>query len=255
MDKEIIARNFSRCAHFYDKYADVQKRVAQEMLSGIRGRNFNKVLEIGCGTGNYTMLLREEFGKAKILALDISGKMIEVARRKLKDKDIEFLVSDAESAVITEGEFDLITSNACFQWFADLNSTLTIYKNLLKKDGLILFSIFGPLTFWELSVSLGAIKEDASIAANNFINKNKIKKILCDNFKDATIKEMIYSETFTNIMELLNKIKYTGIRGDGTGSKIYMGAKYFKKLEDVYLNKFKQIRVTYQIFLCQGMAG
>lgn len=252
MDKEIITRNFSRCAYFYDKYADVQKRVALEMLSGIRGRNFSKVLEIGCGTGNYTMLLREEFKKAKILALDISGKMVEFAREKLKDKHIDFLVSDGESPAIPAGSYDLITSNACFQWFIDLGATLRIYKNLLKKNGLISFSIFGPLTFWELSVSLGSTMENASIAANNFINKNKIEKIICNNFKGAAIKEMIYGETFTNIMELLNKIKYTGIRGDVPGNKIYMGAKYFKKLEDVYLNKFQQIKVTYQIYFCQG---
>ena len=81
MNKEIIARNFSRCAYLYDRYADVQKKAALEILGQIQDYSFSKILEIGCGTGNYTLLLREKFKRASITALDISRKMIEVAQK------------------------------------------------------------------------------------------------------------------------------------------------------------------------------
>ncbi len=253
MDKEIITRNFSRCAYFYDSYADVQKMAALEILDGIEDYSFSKVLEIGCGTGNYTYLLREKFKKAKITALDISGKMVEVAREKLKDKDIEFIVADGESVDFPDEDFDLITSNACFQWFESLENALQKYKGMLKNNGLILFSIFGLLTFQELNASLESLQKNASIAANNFTDKERINRILSNNFSEFKIKELRYEESFDSLLGLLNKIKYTGVKGNGLGSKVYLSRQYLKKLEEVYLNKFQQIKATYQIFFCQGL--
>lgn len=252
MDKEIIARNFSRCACFYDRYANVQNKSGLEILNQMPGCNFNRVLEIGCGTGNYTRLLKHKFKKARITALDISAKMLEVARGKIKDKNIEFITADAESADFANDTFDLITSNACFQWFQDLEAALKKYKSLLKKGGLISFSIFGPLSFWELNVSLKSVIKDVSIAANNFINSDKINRALGKTFADARIKEMIYQESFGSIMELLNKIKYTGVRGDS--AKVHLSRKDIKRLEEAYLNKFQRIRATYQILFCRGVA-
>jgi len=254
MDKEIITRNFSRYAHLYDKYADVQKMAALEILSQIDGNNFNKVLEIGCGTGNYTMLLRKRFKTARITALDISAKMVEVAQNKLKDKDIEFIVGDGESGYLPDSHYDLITSNACFQWFGDLEAALRKYRVFLKKGGSILFSIFGPLTFWELNAALGSALGDAPIAASNFIDKNDIVRIIGNNFKELKINELKYEESFGSLLELLNKIKYTGIRGNGLGNKTSLGPRHLKEIEKAYLNKFRQIKATYQVFSCGGMA-
>ncbi len=252
MDKETITRNFSRCAHLYDRYADVQKKAALEILGQIQDYSFSKVLEIGCGTGNYTLLLRDKFKRARITALDISRKMIEIAQEKLKDREIEFIVGDGEFDDFPDTGFDLITSNACFQWFENLETALGRYKRLLKKDGLISFSIFGPLTFQELNVSLESILKKSPIAANNFIDKNKMNTILSDNFKKCKIKEIRYEESFDSLLALLNKIKYTGIRGNGLDNKVYLGSQYLRKIEEVYLNRFQGIKVTYQIFSCQG---
>ncbi|MDD4894853.1 MAG: malonyl-ACP O-methyltransferase BioC [Candidatus Omnitrophica bacterium] len=254
MDKKIITSNFSRYAHLYDKYADVQKRVALEILSQIEGDKFNKVLEIGCGTGNYTILLRKQLKEAKITAIDISPKMIEVAQDKLKDKSVEFIVGDAESGHFPANQYDLVTSNACFQWFEDLERALEKYRALLKKRGAILFSIFGPLTFWELNTALGSVLKNTPIAASNFIDKNDIIRILGNNFNELKIKELKYEESFGSLLALLNKIKYTGARGNGLGNKISFSVRYLKEIEKAYLSKFRQIKATYQVFSCWGTA-
>ena len=52
--------------------------------------------------------------------------------------------------------------------------------------------------------------------------------------------------------ELLEKIKYSGIRGNGLVKKIYFSRGLLDKLEKAYRDKFQEIRATYQIFLCQG---
>lgn len=252
MNKANICHNFSRCAYLYDKYSDVQRMSALEILNGIDSRDFAHVLEIGCGTGNYTSLLREKFKNTRITALDISGRMVEVAQGKLRDKNIEFVVGDGESVDMTRENFDLITSNACFQWFENLDKALKKYKGLLKKNGLILFSLFGPLTFRELGESLACVAQNASIPAGSFIDKDTINNLLKGEYKNVTIKELIYEESFNNLRELLEKIKYSGIKGGGLRNMIYLGKNNLERLEETYLNKFKQIKATYQIFCCQG---
>jgi len=250
MDKETLIRNFSRCAHSYDHYADVQKVAALRLLEEIKDKSFEKILEIGCGTGNYTYLLKERFKDAELKVIDISEKMIEVASKKLNCGGIEFVVADAEKIQLNE-DFDLITSNACFQWFEYLEDTLMKYNDALKKNGIILFSLFGPLTFWELGESFKSLLKDVKLESTDFLTKEMIEEILRKNFKDVRIKEVRYKEIFPDLCELLRKIKYTGARGEGF-HKTYLGLRFVQKLERLYVDRFNKIEATYQVFFCLG---
>ncbi len=247
-------RNFSRYAHTYDEYADVQKLVALKLLKGLDGKVFNKILELGCGTGNYTLLLKDKFRQAELKAVDISGRMIEVAREKLNHKQIDFVIADAETVKLDEN-FDCITSNACFQWFDDLGKAMQVYKRLLKKGGTILFSLFGPSTFRELNTSLRYMLDNSPVDAKHFISKDRMKEILERNFKRVEIKEAVYKESFLHLRDLLHKIKYSGISADWLNGKVSFNRRLLNRWEEVYLNKFKQIKATYQVFFCRGING
>ena len=254
MNKRNLIRNFSRSALFYDKYANIQREAALELLGEIKGKNISKILEIGCGTGNYTLLLRDRYKDAKLKAIDISKEMIGVAKKKLKDRAVDFIVSDAERSDL-DGPFDLVTSNACFQWFQGLEYSLVKYKNLLNQKGVISFSVFGPLTFWELGSALEGISAKLSIPAARFKAAPQIKRMLKANFKKIKIKEKRYEESFPGLIDLFNKIKYTGTGGLGLGGEIYFGRRFLSKLEEAYFNKFRRIKATYQVFFCQGLKG
>ncbi len=251
MDKKTIIRNFSRCAHLYDKYADIQKEAARRLLETIHKDSFAKILEVGCGTGNYTRLLQDKFPKAKLTALDISGKMIEVARQKLKPENIEFIVKDAETVVL-KGKFDLITSNACFQWLDDPVGAIAKYKGLLEPSGVISFSVFGPLTYLELNSALAGVLGGASLPASGFIDKEGIKEALVRNFKVISVKENVIKESLPDLRGLLDKIKYTGVRGEADWGRGIFTAGMLKELEEEYLKVHKKIKVTYQVFLCSA---
>lgn len=252
MRKETIIRNFSKYAQTYDLYADVQNYAGRELLKWVKKRKVNKILEIGCGTGNYTLLLKDKFRHARIKAIDISERMIEVAVGKINDKRVSFMISDAQTVSFKE-KFDLITANGCFQWFEDLDAALINYERLLKKDGVILFSMFGPRTFWELNISLRQIAKEASIDAADFIGLKRIRQMLSRHFKQVTIEQFRYRESFSSLQDLLNKIKYMGVRGEGLNRRIFLSRQLLKKLEESYLHKFKGIKATYQILLCRGV--
>jgi len=64
--------------------------------------------------------------------LDISPKMIAWAKDKLPDENIDFVVADAEELEGAE-KYDLITANAVFHWFGDLEKTICQCRNGLRK--------------------------------------------------------------------------------------------------------------------------
>ena len=229
----------------------MQDYAASKLITYLEPRQFNEILDIGCGTGNYTLLLRNKFPSSVIKAMDISAGMIKVAQQKLESKKIDFLVADAESTDLT-GSFDLITSNTCFQWFTNLNKTIIKYKNLLNEDGTMLFSMFGPLTFLELNESMEQLfKEDVSISSTSFLDKTAICDILKKHFGQSIVVEKTIRNTFPSLWELMNRIKYSGSRGFGLNNKKLSRYK-IADLEKIYRRKFGDITTTYQIFFCRA---
>ncbi len=252
MDKKIIKNNFNRYAHFYDKYSLIQQDIGAELIKKIRLNGFRDILELGCGTGNFTRLLRNKFKKARIKALDISQEMVDLCREKLREKGLEFIIADAEELELKEN-FDLVVSNAAFQWFMYPENSLNKYASCLRKGGRLLFSTFGPKTFWELGWVLRSLFKDTSIAASFFIAREELERMLANNFKIYNLTEKVYREEFNSLRELLLKIKYSGIRGNGLKKAGFLGKKDLGWLEELFLRKFKSIYVSYQVFYCRGL--
>ncbi len=250
--KEIVKNNFSKYARFYDEYSGVQDKCASNLIGKLEEGDFKKILDIGCGTGNYTALLRERFPRARIKAVDISDQMVEIAKEKLKGKDVEFVTGDAENPQFNE-TFDLITSNASFQWLGNPEANLTVYKKFLNTNGVILFSTFGPDTFCELQVSLKKLfGENTPISSSDFAGIEKVKGALENLFKKVSLEKKVYKEKYTSLWALLRKIKYSGIRGNGLRAKNMWSQGLLSDLEKIYKENFKTITATYQVFFCRG---
>jgi len=251
--KEIINNNFSKYARSYDQYCSIQNACAFKLNDKIGEKEYSNILEIGCGTGNYTNLLINRFPTTKIKALDISQEMIEVAETKLERTQLEFIVADAELMNFDE-QFDFISSNATFQWFQNLGQTLTKCYELLDKNGVILFSMFGPLTFNELNASIRELfSQDISISSCSFISKIKIKQILENIFgKNTIIEEEIIKEEHESLLELLTKIKYTGTRGNGAYNRNVWTPRTIQQLEGIYRQRYKKVVATYQVLFCRA---
>jgi malonyl-CoA O-methyltransferase len=257
LDKKTIRVNFSKYARHYDDYADIQRRAAKDLAGSLPTNKIKSILEIGCGTGIFTELLLKKFPRASICAVDFSPAMLagakaKIARRKKIADRVRFVLADAEFLNFTE-TFDLICSNACFQWLVNLKATLKIYKQILNPGGRLAFSIFGPATFQELRAALEAWQgQKIELAAQHFITKPTLLSRLKELFKKVTVKEKIHHEINASLADLLRKIKYTGTRGQGIPRHIFLGRQALNGIEAAYLNKFKKIIATYQIFYCQA---
>ncbi len=250
--KVTVKKNFSRYAHLYDDYAGIQHASASELIKKSPLGAPGHILDIGCGTGNYTLLLRDKFKDAEIKAIDISRDMVAIARRKCVNSGIDFSVADAERLELTD-KFDLITSNATFQWFDDLKSSLSKYSSALAHGGSMLFSTFGPLTFRELSLSLkDALGKDSTIASDGFLGMDELSKMMKDNFAESVVEETILKKKYDSLEELLKHIKYTGTRGSGVGGISLWRRAMLERVKEAYMSNFGEITASYQIFYCRA---
>lgn len=253
MDKEQIKRNFSRYANTYDDYASVQKKTADKLMNEVdlSSEKSSNILEIGCGTGIYTKLLIEKFPYAKITAIDISPAMLNAFSEKI-DHKVKVYCKDGEESILLE-KYDLITANASMQWFNDLKRSLVRFKKMMNRNGKIIFSIFGPKTFYELAYTL---KKSANINENivseSFISKGELYNIGRKIFNDFSLKEEMIIEEYSSLAELLKKIKYTGA-SSGISKKFTLNRGILNNLERDYQEKYDSIRASYQIFFCRAL--
>ena len=83
--KQGIRRNFARRARSYDRHAGMQRLMAHGLVAAVGERlaRARRILEIGCGTGYLTSLLRQANGEARLVALDLDAALVAAARRRL----------------------------------------------------------------------------------------------------------------------------------------------------------------------------
>ena len=253
LDKTIIIRNFSKSAYLYDEYANIQRFAANRLIEEIPSDDFKQILEIGCGTGIYTRLLKTRFGDSHIRAIDISEMMIRVARENTRAENVEFEIGDAEEIGLEEG-YDLITSNSAIQWFESIENALRKYSSILNKGAWLVFSSFGPLTFIELATVLKNIRTDRDlfVASGNFPDKREIERLLSKFLNKVSVKEIVTQEEYPSLKDLLKSIKHTGVRGGMAGCDYIWSQGLLEAIEDIYMNNNGRITATYQIFLCKA---
>jgi len=92
-----------------------------------------RIVDLGCGPGNSTALLRERFPDADILGIDTSPAMLDAARRRLPD--CRFEQGDI-GALGDLGRFDLVFTNAALQWVPDHPCLLPALFGLVAPGGL-----------------------------------------------------------------------------------------------------------------------
>ncbi|WP_027338853.1 malonyl-ACP O-methyltransferase BioC [Halonatronum saccharophilum] len=236
--KSLVKSNFSKAANSYDDYAVVQRYMGQHLKDYLDKNEANKVLEIGAGTGLFTQMLLDQFPKSDYLLVDISSKMISRCKEKFKDySNISYLVEDGETLEL-DCSFDLIASNASFQWFEDLKGAIKNLKKHLNRGGKIYFSTFGDRTFYELRNSLVSIYGEDNYS-QSFFSKEELEELLKDEFERVYIEEKEYKERFSRVRDFLRATKKIGANSATKGKPI-MTKGLLKRLEQEYESRYKK---------------
>lgn len=102
--------------NLYLKFADERTQPAIDLAARVALEAPRRIIDIGCGPGNSTAVLRRRWPLAKVTGLDSSAEMIERARRDSPDQ--EWICEDA-ARFTADKAYDLVYSNATLQWIPD----------------------------------------------------------------------------------------------------------------------------------------
>jgi trans-aconitate 2-methyltransferase len=113
----------------YVKFEQERTRPVRDLVARIPNAEVCSAVDIGCGPGNSTEVLRERYPQARIVGLDSSPDMIEAARKRLPD--IAFEVVDIRQWR-PKAPPDVILANAVLQWLPD---HATLFPALIAQLG------------------------------------------------------------------------------------------------------------------------
>jgi malonyl-CoA O-methyltransferase len=268
LNKKLVRQHFDRHAFEYDRYAAVQSKMAIQLMEMVHQfslkKPFNRILEIGCGTGILTKMIQKHWSSAHITAVDISAEMINQTKVKLGEraKEIRFITEDAEelaSASLLQGEYDLIISNAAFQWFQQPTETVkSLLFNLQSPNGIFAFSTFGPRTFYELHESFQAAETllDLIPTAHGQAFHSEVfwRSLFANDAKSSSIFSWQQTEQTVfhpSVRDFLTSIKRVGA-GNATQSSGYIPhmRQLFIQMEAYYIKQFSTsngIQATYDL--------
>lgn len=155
-DRTAVRRHRERAARFAAEtrflHRAVQERLA-DRLNEVRVR-FTRALDLGAGDGGLAELLALSGQTPEIVAFDPAWRF---ARRHKRS-----VVGEAEALPFRAASFDLVVSALGLHWTNDLPGALLQLRHILKPDGLLLATLFGGRTLWELQEVMMQAELDVS---------------------------------------------------------------------------------------------
>jgi malonyl-CoA O-methyltransferase len=212
IDKLQVRHSFERAAQGYEQAAVLQREVGQRMLERLDVIRLEpkRVVDVGGGTGLQSVALNKRYKKARLITLDISPAMLRQARkRKGWFSKQYFVCADVECLPLANHSIDLIYSNLTVQWCNDLDRTFYELRRILKPDGLLMFSTFGPDTLKELRESWK--KVDGYNHVNAFMDMHDIgDALLRAGLTDPVMDVEHITMTYPDVLKLMKDLKTIG---------------------------------------------
>ena len=225
LDKRQIRRSFDRAAATYDQAAVLQREVclrALERLDLVRLEP-TLIIDAGSGTGFGARALSKRYPRASVLELDLAGAMVRAARamrpwwRNWIGRHREmFVCGDNERMPIRGGAAGMVWSNLSFQWSDDLPGVFAECQRVLRPEGLLTFTTFGPDTLKELRQAFPP--DPGTVHVNRFLDMHDIGDMLVHaGFANPVMDMEVLTLTYESVEQLMRELKALGAHNIAQG--------------------------------------
>ncbi|WXT99540.1 MAG: Malonyl-[acyl-carrier protein] O-methyltransferase [Catillopecten margaritatus gill symbiont] len=220
---------FNKASVDYNAHAFLQKEIARRLDTKLEviSSNAKVILDLGAGTGLLSQNLLNRFENSQLICLDF-------AQESLKNNPATHkLCADANHLPLADNSVDIVISNLMMQWCPNLKHLFAECHRVLKNDGLILFSTFGPDTLKELKKSWSVVDDTPHV--NTFIDMHDIGDQLLQNGFQSPVMEMeTLTLTYETAIDLLKDLKAIGAQTVDTRSKSLTGKDKFQSMIKMY---------------------
>lgn len=162
--------------HFYQDYDswydtpvgkffdEVEYEALQQLIEIYPGA---KVLEVGCGTGLYS--LKITWLGAHLTGIDIAPNMLDQAKAKFQANHLEadFQIMNARSLSFADNSFDRVFSMAAFEFIEDIQAAYNEMYRVTKPGGIIVIGTIQKGSAWQ-ELYTSEIFKDSAFAYANF---------------------------------------------------------------------------------------
>ncbi|WP_043873380.1 malonyl-ACP O-methyltransferase BioC [Legionella massiliensis] len=209
-----ICNAFTKHASEYEQAAKIQNEIGERLFDRLHYLKITPryVLDLGCGTGLFSLLLKKKYPQAEIIGLDLSTAMLEQARKKQGWRRKWPLVNgDMTNLPFANGCFDLIFANQVIHWSESFANLAQELNRVMNFNGCLMFSTLGPDTFKELKQAW--LRADQHAHANDFIDMHDIgDHLLAEHFLDPVVDMELLTVHYASLKQLLQNLKAQGVR-------------------------------------------
>lgn len=235
---------FERASSSYDQAAVLQREISSRMLLRLEYIKYQPdvILDAGSGTGYGSQQLLKHYPGKRLIAMDIAQAMLLQARPNLNwwqrllpiTPHHYYVCADIEQIPLKQESIGLIWSNLALQWCNDLEHTFAEMHRVLKIDGLLMFSTFGPDTLKELRHSFA--QADSSSHVNHFIDMHDIGDLLLHSGFAEPVMDMEYiTMTYSDVLNIMRDLKSIGAHNVTQGRQSgLMGKAAWRKALSAY---------------------
>ncbi len=232
-----IEQRFSRAASQYERSANLQRDVGHALLDSLKKcvqagerNSLQNIVDLGCGTGYFSRLLKQLFPEAELVALDISSAMLEQAAHK---NSSDVVRADMGCLPFPANSVDLVWANMSLQWSVCLSESFKEIRRVLKPGGFCFFSLPGPLSLMELKRSWKAA--DEAVHVNEFPHPLWLQQYLSAlHFQDIALHSQSYPLEYKSLVELMRHLKEIGANTVLHTRKTLMGKQKLKHCVEAY---------------------
>jgi ubiquinone/menaquinone biosynthesis C-methylase UbiE len=136
--KRLSLHEFEKAAEQFDNndpsVYNLCRKDYPDILEEVKKEPFFTLLDAGCGTGAMLQLFKRDLPDKSYTGLDLSGKMIEVAKKKQMD-GVELVVGDCEALPFEDSRFDVVTCTMSFHHYPNPDRFFLNLHRVLKPNG------------------------------------------------------------------------------------------------------------------------
>ncbi len=175
--KEESKEKFNKQAEKFDsdKTGKHSRELYDNILHKLSQFSFNKLLDVGCGTGNLLSLITKKY-EIQLSGVDLSPNMLNIANEKLGEK-ADLRLGDSENLPFKDECFDMVTCTDSFHHYPHPENVLAEIKRVLNPKGTLLIADpWAPTPFRQLvNMYMRLFSKGGNV---KLYSKNDIHKLL-----------------------------------------------------------------------------